>query len=222
MKIAEVYNRTWKDRPLTEFESYDRNLLLERFFPVVSKEVTVLDLGCGDGAVSAYLEGRGYLVTACDFNEAAVVAARGRGLRAVRLLNVESGLPFEDSNFDTVFWGDVIEHLFDPEGTLTEIRRVLKSGGRLILSCPNVGYLGFRFKYLFSGSIRSLELAGQAPWEQEHIRFFNFQDLHSLLSQLGFRTRKLVGVNRLWHSRTLARLWPKLFGYIQVVEAIKN
>jgi len=220
MKIKDVYDKFWS-KPKTVFEDYDRNLVLPTLIPKVTSPLEVLDLGCGDGAVSDWLIKRGYDVTSLDFNELALTTAKERHLPNLMLCDAEKPLPFNEAAFDIVFWGDVVEHLFDPESTLMEIYRVLKSDGCLVMSCPNVGYIGFRFRFLLTGSIRSLELAGQEPWEQDHIRFFNSRDLRLLLLKTGFRESRRQGVNRLWHSRLLAKIIPEVFGYIQVIEAKK-
>lgn len=222
MKISDVYDRCWKDKKLTSFEAYDRNLVLTKLFDKSKTGQMVLDLGCGDGAVSKWFQDKGCQVTAADFNDHAVISAKSRGVLNVTLLDLEKPLPFLDNTFDIVFWGDVIEHLFDPEAVIKEIYRVLKPGCKFVLSCPNVGYLGSRLKFLMTGSIRSVELAGQEPWEQEHIRFFNASDLNMFLIKNNFVIRKRFGVNRLWHSKLLVKIFPTLFGYIQIVEAIKK
>jgi methionine biosynthesis protein MetW len=220
MKIFDVYNKFW-DKPLTSFSDYDRNGVLPYFFPVVTSPVSVLDLGCGDGAVSEWLSRRGYLVTALDFNESALAKARSRGLSSVLLGDLEQPLPFENGSFDFVFWGDVIEHVFDVEGALREIRRILKTEGKLVLSCPNVSYWKFRVCYFLKGEIASIDTVFEEPWERQHIRFLNTKDVARLLCKNGLQVNKVLGVNRIWYARFLVKIFPAVFGYIQVVQATK-
>ena len=220
MKLQDVYDKFW-DKPLTIFEDYDRNLVLADLIPITTQSPQALDLGCGDGAVSKWLLDRGYPITSLDFNELALSKARTRGLPNVLLGDAEKPLPFADETFDLVFWGDVIEHVFDSEGVLREIHRVLKKGGEIVMSCPNVSYLRFRIDYLFQGRIANLDTVYEEPWDRQHIRFLNTADLKRLLQKNGFKFIRLVGVNRIWHSRLLVKFFPKLLGYIQVVKAVK-
>jgi ubiquinone/menaquinone biosynthesis C-methylase UbiE len=97
----------------------------------------VLDLGCGTGRHSLWLSGAGARVTAIDFSEGMLAEARRKpGADAVRLLahNLEDPLRFADSTFDLVVSGLVLEHLRDLAGFFREVRRVLRPGGRAVVS----------------------------------------------------------------------------------------
>jgi SAM-dependent methyltransferase len=95
----------------------------------------VLDLGCGTGYGSAELAQGGAQVTALD-RVAPARALRGSGPRFVR--GELGGLPFAPASFELVVSFQVIEHLVDPSDYLREIARVLRPGGTLLLSTPNL------------------------------------------------------------------------------------
>ena len=91
----------------------------------------VLDVGCGTGDFSErVLRELGVDLAALDFSHRMAALARGRGLAAVRG-DIEA-LPFPDGAFDCVLANRVLYHLPDLDCGLVEIRRVLRSGGRLV------------------------------------------------------------------------------------------
>lgn len=78
-------------------------------------------------------------------------------------VNVENiKLPLEDKSYDMVIITEVLEHLLWPQSVLVELYRVLKDGGILIGSVPNVVSLSYRIKWLF-GSIPSCAASGNMP-----------------------------------------------------------
>lgn len=89
----------------------------------------VLDLGCGDGALTAKLVAAGCRVVAIDASPEQVQAARRRGLDA-RVADA-AALAF-DAEFDAVFSNAVLHWIRDPDAVLTAIRRALAPGGRLV------------------------------------------------------------------------------------------
>ncbi len=115
-------------------------LVAEALAPL-QQSATVLDAGCGDGALSGYvhrhLKCRTVGVDTSDlaiFLARAETAKRGYDCRFERIDGY--AYPFEDAAFDAAFCSDVIEHVADPQALLREISRVLKPGGRLIISTP--------------------------------------------------------------------------------------
>lgn len=96
-----------------------------------------LDLGCGTGRHALWLAERGGRVTAVDFSEEMLEQARRKpGAVAVRFLrhNLAAPLPFPEGAFDLVVSGLVLEHIEDLDAFFLELRRVLRPGGRALLS----------------------------------------------------------------------------------------
>lgn len=198
------------------FAGYVRNLALENFF---TRGEFVLDVGCGDGIVGEFIQQKtGIRPAGMDISEEAVAKAKAKGIDA-KIASSEEKFPFNDNTFDKVFWGDNIEHLFDPTTTIKEIRRVLKKDGRLILSCPNMGYLRYRLYYFLNGSLPDTEWTGLNPWEWSHIRFFNLKILKKFLLSHDFcKITKVLGGSERRLDRPFLKISPSLFGMILILE----
>jgi len=149
-----------------------RDWLLSR----VSPGDRVLDLGAGDGHFAASLAGAGCTVVAFDPSAVAVARSEGR----VELLPAGGEIPLDDSSMDVVWAGEVIEHVADTDAWMSEVRRVLCSGGRLLLSTPWHGRLKSAALALFAHE-RAFDPRGP------HLRFYTPRAMHELLDDFGFR-----------------------------------
>ncbi|MGA2013811.1 MAG: class I SAM-dependent methyltransferase [Solirubrobacteraceae bacterium] len=94
----------------------------------------VLDAGCGSGRTLQELTHYGD-VHGIELNEHAAEVARARGLGEVRIGRLEE-LPWQDGTFDLITCLDVIEHTPDDRAALTELRRVCRPGGWLLVTVP--------------------------------------------------------------------------------------
>jgi SAM-dependent methyltransferase len=112
-----------------------RERLLLDLFLSASPGPQVLDAGAGQGSMSIRLERLGFAVTSTDVSAAAVELLSGRIAGDVREASV-TALPFDDSSFDGVVLGEVLEHVEDDHEALREVARVLRPGGVLAASVP--------------------------------------------------------------------------------------
>jgi 2-polyprenyl-3-methyl-5-hydroxy-6-metoxy-1,4-benzoquinol methylase len=149
----------------------------------------VLDVGCGDGWFAAVLSRAGAEVVALDAATEAVrrTLARQPGLDA-RVLDCEAGLPLADASFDVVWAGETIEHVADTAGCVSELRRVLRSGGVLLLSTPDHGPL----TRLRLGVDRRAFEARLHP-RSDHLRFYTRRALYDLLADFRFEDVEVRG-----------------------------
>lgn len=140
----------------------------------------VVDLGAGLGEFAAALDAAGCEVVALETSAVALrrLAGRHPGIEA-RAVDPAGPLPLEDASVDVVWAGEVIEHVADTAAWLSEVRRVLRSGGRLLLSTP------------FHGRVKTAALA-LARHERHfdprgpHLRFYTRRALRELLGDFGF------------------------------------
>ena len=121
-----------------------RRKILAGFVEEICRNVTdrrprILDVGCGTGANLLMLSKYG-AAEGVDISEDALAFCRERGLDQVRLGAAEE-LPFDDGIFDLVTAFDVVEHMDDDLAGLSEMRRVLRPGGRVLLFVPTFMFL---------------------------------------------------------------------------------
>lgn len=188
--MSDYYEERWASLPA----ELDAPLLAERrafLLAHVRPGERVLDLGCGEGAFSAILAQAGADVVGVDVAEAALARARARHPGPEYLLAPPEGpLPFADASVDAVWASEVIEHVADTARWLSEVRRVLRSGGVLLVTTPDHGALR-RMGLSLVGWERHFDPVG------EHLRFYTRRSLEGLLEDFGFeveRTRRAGGL----------------------------
>jgi ubiquinone/menaquinone biosynthesis C-methylase UbiE len=153
----------------------------------------VLDWGCGFGQVTALLRKRGIDVVAYDYRPDIEAPTT---VRLERFPDIEAHvspdpvrLPFEDGSFDTVLSCGVLEHVEDPDGSLDEIRRVLRSAGTFyVTNLPN------RYSYTERvARLLGLYYHGQLPNDRVYTR----RTARELVERHGFRIEELRLVHML-------------------------
>jgi len=129
--FAEMYavetNHWWFAGKRTLF----KRLLRER---LARPNLRILDIGCGTGAAAVDFSSYGWLC-AVDRSRDALAFARSRGLQTVVASDAAS-LPFAEGSFDLVIAFDVIEHVDDDRGMMSELKRILRPGGAIALHVP--------------------------------------------------------------------------------------
>lgn len=144
----------------------------------------VLDIGCGDGHVASLYCARGE-VHGVDIAPPAVEAAKAAGVRAICHDLNDLPLPLEAAGFDVVVMTDVVEHVIDPLLLMKEALRLVKPGGRLIVTVPNFARLTNRLRMCFGDPVDLLHWSKYGD-EVEHLHWFTKPKLRHLLKQAGF------------------------------------
>ncbi len=168
----------------------------------------VLDVPAGRGAMSRWLDERGFEVLACDlypdlFEVPGIEVHRG---------DLNSGLPFADEAFDYVVCIEGLEHMDNPRQAIREFARVLRPGGRAIVTVPNILNIEERVKNLLHGYTSHFKPISKAhlgqrrsdfqEWRDKvgeldevflHVNSIPYPELRFLLESSGF---EMVGVFR--------------------------
>lgn len=166
---------------------------IEAVFDFDAPKLKILDLGCGDGRLSAELVKKGHEVWGVDVFPGGIESANKKGINAIQA-DIEAKLPFADSSFDLVLVLDTLEHLYDEEGVMREVYRILKKNGKIIISYPNQFDLRNRLNMLFGGGIihwSHRKYKDVRAWKYGHIRFLLYKELEELLRVNGFYPKKV-------------------------------
>jgi SAM-dependent methyltransferase len=179
MAMRDFYEAVWADLP-DDPQPWAwvrrRALLLGELAP----SERVLDLGCGGGRFAAAASDAGTDVVGVDIAERALERARLVAPRAdLRLLAPDGSLPLGHGEVDLVWCSEVLEHVPDTAALLTEVRRVLRPGGRLLLTVPDHG----RLKRTLLALLRY-----EAHYDPlgQHVRFYTRRSLAGALAATGF------------------------------------
>jgi 2-polyprenyl-3-methyl-5-hydroxy-6-metoxy-1,4-benzoquinol methylase len=181
MPSREYHEALWTALPTglepAHFELRRRFLLAD-----VTAGMRVLDLGCGEGAFAAELVRAGAEVLAVDVAEEPLRRARAAHPELnVQLIDGEGDWQIEDASFDLVWAGEVIEHVADTAGWLSELRRVLRPGGELRLTTPQLGPA-----QLLAAALSGSAFAARFEPRSDHLRFYNRATLRALITDFGF------------------------------------
>ncbi len=146
----------------------------------------VLDLGCGDGLYLADLAANGVRVTGADRSAVALAREADRlPYGDVVVVSAAERLPLADNCVDHVWCCDTLEHVVDTQVVLSEIRRVLVPGGRVMVVTPDHP-LRTRLRIALRG------------WEQHfdpfspHLRFYTRRSLADALDDCGFSVESVI------------------------------
>lgn len=171
--------------------------LLEQHLP---QRGELLDIGPNTGTCLLAARERGWRGCGIEINaDAAAYCRQSRGL------NVIAGTldthPFPRDCFDVVLMGDVIEHLSDPRATMRQVQRILRPGGLVVISTPDIaGWAG-----------RVLQVK-----PQEHLYYFSPQTMGALLQRVGLEVVSITSFDRyhnvtaMTHSTTLGGVFQML------------
>jgi 2-polyprenyl-3-methyl-5-hydroxy-6-metoxy-1,4-benzoquinol methylase len=166
----------------------------------------VLDAGCGNGSFISLFQDKNWQLHGSDLSPTGIEIARktfsdinffladGQSLYADFLATV--------GPVDVVLSTEVIEHIYDPRGFLSNCYDLLKPGGILILTTPYHGYL----KNLLLALTGKMDQHFTVLWDHGHIKFWSRKTLETALRESGFANVEFAGSGRipyLWKSMVL-------------------
>jgi len=145
------------------------------------KNLDVLDVGCGFATTSQHIETRGNRVTGIESSAEAVAVARTRVSEVIHA-DLQNH-PLAGRHFDVIIFADVLEHLAWPIGVLRSYLDLLKDGGSVIVSLPNVGLWSVRLNLLL-GRFRYEETG---VLDRTHLRFFTRRSAREMIESTGLK-----------------------------------
>lgn len=202
----------------------------------------ILDIGCADGNLSLILkeELKAEEVYGLDILTEYLQEAARKGVKTFKVDVNRDRFPFQANFFDVIIASEILEHCILPENLLREAYRILKSGGYLILSTPNLASFYDRFLLLFGSQPLSLEASHEYPdagkalgiafrsrsrqrkifeGDPGHIRCMSYKATIELLKRFEFRIKDIAAYN--WshssvkvHIRFLTFALDRVFSFI--------
>ncbi len=169
---------------------------------------SLLDIGCGVGEFGKHCKKDipGLAVKAVDVSKVAVEKARKNGVDAICADVGNERLPFDGESFDGIFCGEVIEHVFDTDGLLEDMRRLLRpsignSIRPLVLTTPNLASWYNRIFLLFGYQPLFMEVSTRGGFGHPmpfwlnagHIRLFTYRAIRQFVRHHGFHIHRTHG-----------------------------
>jgi len=123
----------------------EKMAMARKFLNACSTDQVIYDMGCGEGVLVNEYRQAGYQITGMDLNYSSNVIIQRDFLKS----------KIKDNSVDVIVCTDVIEHLIfsDQEKAFAEFARMLKPGGRALISVPNLAHLASRISFAFTGKL---------------------------------------------------------------------
>lgn len=173
-----------------------------------------VDLGCGSGHLLSALAEQFDQRIGLDVSRRRLdtLADGDTGDWEFREADLNGVFPLADASVDAVIANQVIEHIIDPVKFSREIHRILRPGGRCVVTTPNIRYLKNIAHLVFSGY--GPRTAGgntlDGVWDDGHIHYFTHRDLREIFGQAGFsrlESMALIDLARGGRARRLLDRW---------------
>ena len=178
--------------------------------------LSILDLSCGEGEVLSQLAAEGCQVRGTHFrSDDYIIVDRGKLEIFPITTGVDLGkpLPFQESSFDVILMTEVLEHLDSHFLVLSEVSRVLRSGGFFVFSTPNLQRLHSRLQFFLTAKHKLIRR--RVGWDQSsadryafHIGCVDFPLIHAALGWEGLEICRLGLTQLKLKSLLLSPLWP--------------
>lgn len=164
------------------FDPENANTSWYKAFRLITPKTKVLDVGCSSGNFGNELVKRlDCVVDGVEINPDDARRARKK-LRNVYVLNIETdSLSAIKDTYDTIYFGDVIEHLVDPVAALKKIKSLLKKEGNIVFSIPNMAFIGVRLD-LLDGSFDYTETG---LLDKTHLHYYTKSEIERVFEEAG-------------------------------------
>jgi 2-polyprenyl-3-methyl-5-hydroxy-6-metoxy-1,4-benzoquinol methylase len=189
-------------------------------------------VGSASGYFGERLAGKGYYIVGVEQDEAAASVASAFYDEFI-VADVEAGLRLS-RKFDVIVLADILEHLRQPLKVLVQLRDLLSSTGRFVISVPNVANIYVRLSLLLG----RFEYADRGILDETHLRFFTMNSACALMQKAALRVRQIVvtpiplplvfpstreGASCHFLHRAnwaITQMWKRLFAYQMIIVAV--
>jgi len=251
VRVAELFDAMAPDYDVLEpwYEHFYARLhaILRKALapPAGAPRLRALDAGCGNGFQTALLQDLGYDTHGVDLAAALLAVARRRLPKAALARGDVTALPYREASFDVVSCcGSTLSFVDEADAALTEIARVLRPGGRLLLECEHKWSLDLAWTAAsaltgnalgYGTSVSTLWRALRRPLSAEvvlpypgygNVTLFSRRDLVTRLARVGLRAQRSWGIHALTnvipstvlHRRRVSRPLAALYRALRALD----
>jgi 2-polyprenyl-3-methyl-5-hydroxy-6-metoxy-1,4-benzoquinol methylase len=148
----------------------------------------LLDVPAGEGALAARLIAAGFEVSCCDLYPEIF---RLNGV-SIRQGDLNGDLPFDDQSFDYVTCLEGLEHIENPQQAIREFARLLRPGGTVIVSIPNILNIEERLKWLLYGYTSHFKPMTRAHVERLRAEYDNREEIAAHVNPIGYSELRYI------------------------------
>ncbi len=183
--------------------------------PWVAPNSSVLDLGCGDGTLLAYLqEHKGVRGYGLEIGEEQITECIRKGVNVIQQDLDAKGLQnFADQQFDTVIMTQALQAVRRPDVMLDEMLRLGRQG---IVTFPNFGHWRCRFYLILRGMMPMSKTLPYRWYDTPNIHLCTFKDFEALCREKNIRILSREVVDADFEQSSFARMWPNLLAEFAV------
>lgn len=166
------------------FNAHGNGMLVEMLEQKTEDKFSVLEIGCDCGATLLDIKTQFPNAEVYGYEINPNAADIARNFAAVEVGDVEAEqFPYEEGKFDYILFGDVLEHLHDPERVLTYCRSFLKESGCIVACIPNLQHISV-IKQLLEGNFTYTDTG---LLDKTHIHFFTYNEIVRMFRRAGYR-----------------------------------
>lgn len=157
----------------------------------------ILDVGCGAGATLLKLKelGKANEIFGIEINED-IAGKLSPLLNGIIIGDIESiKLPFNEKYFDYILFGDILEHLINPDKILNQYKELLKDDGFIIATIPNIKHFNILLRLIILDEFKYVD---EGILDKSHLRFFTKKEIENLFMRNKF---KIVEINPIIYGR---------------------
>lgn len=187
----------------SSFHKDNANTSWYKVFYLIPKGSKVLDVGCSSGNFGAELiNRRKCIVDGIEINAGDYKKAKTK-LHNVYKLDVErDSLEALKEKYDIIYFGDVIEHLVNPVGTLRRVKQFLTPTGKVLFSIPNMAHVSVRLSLLKG----DFEYTKTDLLDNTHLHFYSLDEVYRVFQEAGFEIDHIDFIKR-DYPRTVIIEW---------------